>query len=187
LVERNTKKEPRVEAYAPETPVEPFGPARERFDGLIGWLSGSAAAGSTHADVEAWIDTDGREVLRKLYQGFLDLQALREQRLTGVADADGVLRSRVETDRERGLATVFGEVRVRRVAYRQPGHADLHPADAVLNLPVEKYSHGLRRLAAVESTRGSFADAVDAIERATGQRLGNRQVEQLATPTNQLN
>jgi hypothetical protein len=169
-----------VEAYAPETPAEPFAPAREHFDRLIGWLSGSVAAGSTHADVEAWVGTDGREVLLKLYQGFLDLQALREQRLTGVADADGVLRSRVETDRERGLAAVFGEVRVRRMAYRQPGHADLHPADAALNLPVEKYSHGLRRLAAIESTRGSYADTVDAIERATGQRLGNRQVEQLA-------
>jgi len=169
-----------VGAYAPETPAEPFGPAREHFDALIEWLSGSVAAGSTHADVEAWIGTDGREVQRKLCQGFLDLQALRERRLSGVADADGVLRSRVEVDRERGLAVVFGEVRARQMAYRQPGHADLHPADAALNLPVEKYSHGLRRLAAFESTRGSYADAVEAIERATGQRLGNRQVEQLA-------
>jgi hypothetical protein len=38
----------------------------------------------------------------------------------------------------------------------------------------------LRKLAALEGPRGSFDDAVEAIERATGQRLGKRQVEELA-------
>jgi hypothetical protein len=50
----------------------------------------------------------------------------------------------------------------------------------VLNLPAEKHSHGLRRLAAVEAARGSFDDAAAATERATGVRLGKRQVEALA-------
>ncbi len=49
-----------------------------------------------------------------------------------------------------------------------------------MNLPEERHSHGLRRLAAVEATRGSFDEAVDAIERLSGQRLGKRQVEALA-------
>jgi hypothetical protein len=57
---------------------------------------------------------------------------------------------------------------------------NLHPADAVLNLPVGRHSAGLQRLAAVEAARGSFADAREAIERATGVRLGKRQVEDLA-------
>ena len=38
----------------------------------------------------------------------------------------------------------------------------------------------LRELSAVESSRGSFQDASDAIARATGVRLGKRQLEQLA-------
>jgi len=75
---------------------------------------------------------------------------------------------------------VFGEVGVSRIAYRARGQENLCPADALLNLPAEKHSHGLRRLAAIESARGSFDDAVAAIERATGQRLGKRQAEQLA-------
>jgi hypothetical protein len=75
---------------------------------------------------------------------------------------------------------VFGELSVGRLAYRRRRCANLHPADATLNLPAEGHSHGLRRLAAVESSRGSFDDAVDAIQRATGQRLGKRQVEGLA-------
>jgi hypothetical protein len=57
---------------------------------------------------------------------------------------------------------------------------NLYPADAVLNLPVGRHSAGLQRLAAVEAARGSFADARAAIERATGVRLGKRQVEDLA-------
>src|SRR6266545_2853458 len=69
---------------------------------------------------------------------------------------------------ERGLATRFGPVNVARIAYRARGRANLHPADAALNLPVEKHSHGLRKLAAVEAARGSFADASAAIGRATG-------------------
>jgi hypothetical protein len=80
----------------------------------------------------------------------------------------------------RGLATRFGQVSVTRIAYRARGRANLHPADAALNLPVEKHSHGLRRLAAIEAARGSYADTASAIERATGVRLGRRQVEGLA-------
>ena len=57
---------------------------------------------------------------------------------------------------------------------------NLHPADAALNLPVERHSHGLRRLCALEAPRGSFEGAVEAIERQTGVRLGKRQVEELA-------
>ena len=66
------------------------------------------------------------------------------------------------------------------MAYRRRGRANLHPADAALNLPQEKHSHGLRQLAAVEACRDSFDGAVAAPERATGQRLGKRQVEDLA-------
>jgi hypothetical protein len=44
----------------------------------------------------------------------------------------------------------------------------------------ERYSHGLRRLAAVESVRGSFDQAAAAIDRSNGLRVGKRQVQRLA-------
>ena len=78
------------------------------------------------------------------------------------------------------LGTVFGKVTVSRMAYRALGRGNLHLADAALNLPGERHSHGLRKLAALEAARGSFQDAVDGIERACGQRLAKRQVEELA-------
>jgi hypothetical protein len=83
------------------------------------------------------------------------------------------------TGHERALATVFGTVRVTRMTYRARQAVNLYPGDAVLHRPAGKHSHGLRRLAAVEAARGSFTDAATAIERATGTRIGKRQVEEL--------
>lgn len=103
-----------------------------------------------------------------------------EHRLDVVQDADGVERGSVENGHRRGLTTFLGDVAVTRKACRQRGHANLHPADGDLNLPPERYSHTLRKAAAIEASRGSYEEAVEAIERQTRQRLGKRQVEELA-------
>jgi hypothetical protein len=84
------------------------------------------------------------------------------------------------TGHARQLSTVVGTVKVERLAYRHLASQNLHPADAALNLPDQLHSHGLRRLAAVESTRGSFEEAVAAIERGTGVAVAKRQVESLS-------
>jgi hypothetical protein len=165
---------------APVVPGDAFGSSRELFERAVDWLDGAEAAGLEHAELETQLDTRGRDLLRQLYQDHTDLRAQREPRLAGVTGVDGVTRSRVETGHARALTTVFGEVTVARMAYRASGQTNLHPADAAWNLPTEKHSHGLRRLAAIEATRGSFDDAADAIDRGTGVAVGKRQVEQLA-------
>jgi len=157
-----------------------FDGSRARFETLLGFLEGDGAAALSHSELEARLDVDGRELLCGLFQDHLELRADREQRVEAVADADGVPRRAAERGHERALTSVFGELSVRRLAYRRRGCANLHPADGLLNLPCERHSHGLRRLAAVESSRGSFDDAVEAIERVTGQRVAKRQVEHLA-------
>lgn len=167
-------------AYALESSAPVFGGAREQFEGMVAWLDGDEAAVLTHAELEARLQVDGRELLRRLLQDHLDLRAEREVRLEDVVGSDGVRRGNVESGHTRGLRTVFGEVRVTRKAYRKPEQSNLYPLDASLNLPTEKHSHGLRRLAAIESARGSFEGAADAIERITGRKLGKKQVEFLA-------
>jgi hypothetical protein len=169
-----------MQAYASETAEAAFAASSTRFDGLVAWLTGDQAAGMTHGELEERLHTEGLALLRQLLQDSLDLRAVREQRLVEVVDADGYRRGVAEDGHERGLATRFGQVTVTRIAYRARGQSNLHPADAALNLPVEKHSHGLRKLAAIEAVRGSFADTATAVERATGVRLGRRQVEQLA-------
>ncbi|HSS75645.1 MAG TPA: ISKra4 family transposase [Thermoanaerobaculia bacterium] len=157
-----------------------FGASREQFESLVSFLDGTDAAGLSHAELEERLDRDGRELLRRLLDDHLALRAVREPRLEQVVGDEGVARGRVEPGHARILETVFGAVTVERLAYRAPGLGNLHPADAALNLPVERHSHGLRKLAALEAARGSFQDAVDAIGRQTGLGLGKRQVEELA-------
>jgi hypothetical protein len=157
-----------------------FAGSRAQFETLLGFLDGEAATALAHSELEDRLQADGRELLRRLLQDHLDLRADREQRIEAVVDAGGVPRRAVECGHRRALASVFGELSVRRRAYRRRGCANLHPADALLNLPAGRHSHGLRRLAAVEASRGSFDDAVEALERATGQRVAKRQVEDLA-------
>jgi hypothetical protein len=165
----------------PELPAaDLFARSREGFESLLAAVSVEAAGGLSHGELEARLEADGRELLRQVLQDHLDARAARESRIERVLDCDGASRSHVEAGHGRALATVFGAVRVQRLAYRARGRANLCPADARLNLPAEKHSHGLRRLAAVEASRGSFDDAVEAIERATGARVAKRQVEQLA-------
>jgi hypothetical protein len=125
-------------------PEDGFGRSRQLVERLIGWLGDAPAAAMTHAELEDRLSTDMREAVRQLYQDHLDLRSQREQPLKAVASATGAVHGAVEAGHERSLATVFGEVRVRRMAYRARGHANLCPADAALNLPEERYSHGLR-------------------------------------------
>jgi len=165
--------------YAQEV-AEAFAQARDCYEETERWLAGGEAAALTHAELEDQLGARGRELLRRMFQAQLDLRAAREQRRDDVTGADGVVRTRAERGHTRPLATVFGQVRVTRMAYRAPGAANVHPVDAELNLPEEKQSHGLRKLAAIESVRGSFEGVVSAITRASGVKTGKRQAERLA-------
>jgi len=156
-----------------------FARSRSQFNHIVAFLDGDGAGALSHGELEDSLGAQGRELLRLLYQDHLDLRAEREPRLEAVVDAEGTGRPSVETGHARMLTTVFGEVGVARLAYRRRGRPNLHPADAALNLPAERHSHGLRRLAAVESTRGSYDAAAEAIGRATGVAVAKRQVEGL--------
>jgi len=157
-----------------------FAGSRELFDAELAWLAGEEAGGFSHGELEDRLLVNSRELHRRLLDEHLGLRAEREARLGELSDADGERRGNVERGHERPLVTIFGEVGVRRLAYRARGRCNLYPADGALNLPVEKHSHGLRRLCAIESARGSFDDALAAVGRASGQRVGKRQLEQLA-------
>jgi hypothetical protein len=156
-----------------------FTAARGLFESLVGDLADRSADRLTHGELEAMIGRRGREVMRELLQGHMDLRSIREPQLKQITDVSGVAHRRIERGHERLLATVFGTVTVTRIAYRALNASNLHPLDAALNLPAERASHGLRRLAALEAVRGSFDDAQTAIARASGTRIGKRQIEQL--------
>jgi len=157
-----------------------FALSRECFAELEEWLASEDAAGLQHGELEEQLDVRGRELLRRLFQDRLDLTAAREVRRHDVTGKDRVARPRAEKGRTRPLVTKFGQVTVSRIAYRAPGRPNVHPLDAELNLPEEKHSHGLRKLAAIEAARGSIEAAGAAVTRATGVKIGKRQLEDLA-------
>jgi hypothetical protein len=164
----------------PAGPADAFRVSRTRFEQVCSFLTDQEASGLSHGELEQRLSVDVRELVRQLYQDHLDLRAAREPRLAEVIGAQGNQHRSVETGHVRPLQTVFGAVEVTRHAYRRRGEHNLYPADASLNLPLELHSHGLRELAAIEASRGSYEDAMDAVSRGTGVGLGKRQLEQLA-------
>src|SRR6266702_3771072 len=162
--------------YAPQAA---FARSRELFARMEEWLDGPEAARLEHAALEEQLAARGREMLRLLLQDHLDLRAAREPRREQVTGPDGAARTRAEPGHSRPLSTVFGQVEVSRIAYRAPGARNVHPADAELNLPPGKHSHGLGKQAAAGAARGSFGQARADVARQTGSKLGKRQCEQL--------
>jgi hypothetical protein len=169
-----------MSVYVRESQGDGFAGSRRLVEGLIGWLGGGDSVGLSHAELEDQLTVRGRELQRQLLQDHLDLRAVREERLPEVIGEDQVTRRHAEFGHERLLATVFGQVSISRIAYRAKGVDSRYPADAGLNLPTGKHSHGLARLAALAAASGSFEQAQAIIERATGVVVGKRQVEALA-------
>lgn len=161
------------------TQVDVFAAARDDFASLPQLLCTPEAQRMSHSDMERQLGERGRELMRKLYQAWLDQQA--GAAADGpVVDANGQERMEERSDQERDLETTFGTVRVGRTGYATAGEPSLHPLDAKLNLPDEKYSLEVRRRVAEEVTKSSFEEVSEALERHTGAHVAKRQVEDLA-------
>ena len=161
-----------------ESAEAPFGRARAHAGRVEATLSSIEMIRKRHSDVEDLIEAQGREWARLMLDEHMALRAQVEKRVK-VADAEGIERGSVR-DSERQLATVVGKVTIPRAAYQSPGREDLHPMDAVLNLPREMFSHGIRRMVAKEAARASFAEVVEMVRDYTGSVIAKRQVEELA-------
>lgn len=158
--------------------LDPFEQAQVFFDSLVSQLRGDKVQRMAHSEVEALVLEQGRELQRQLLEATFRDRSHRERPQLAVVGSDGVERTH-RRERIRPLTTVVGSVEVSRIAYGARGEESLMPLDAELNLPVEEYSHGLRKYAAIEASRGSFDEAVEAVERGTGVRVPKRQVEEL--------
>ena len=104
--------------------------------------------------------------MRKLLQEHLDNRSPGQCDDPPVQGADGIVRSRVRLQ-QRQLETVFGTVSVERAGYGQHGVKSLHPLDAELNLPDERYSLEMRRRVAEEAAKSSFDETLDSIGKNT--------------------
>ena len=166
-------------AWAPETAGDPFAATRAAFERLLRVASSEETQRMKHSDLERLLDKEGQELMRQLYQDCVDEQA-QAQVSDEVVDAQGRPRTR-KRQQQRELETIFGTVEVERSGYGAPGAASLHPLDAQLNLPAERYSLEVRRRAALEASKSSFDETAETLSRYTGAKIGKRQVEELVS------
>jgi len=164
-------------ALAQLTEEDEFAMAQDEFAQLIEFLRSRHSRELSHTELEVVLNERGRELLRVMFQAHVDSR--------GPGPAAGPVCGVDEVERterrlhERGLSTLFGEVRVKRLGYGAAGVESLHPLDAELNLPAGEYSLGVRRLAAEQAAQASFAATVQALAQQTGKTMGKRQVEEL--------
>ena len=151
----------------------------EQFAGLAAWAADEARY-LDHGEREKVIGDEGRELQRLVLQAAFDIDAAREERAAGVTSAAGIGHGIVEKDHGRGLASVFGPVRVTRMAYRNRREPNLYPADARQALPADPYSLGMRSLTAFHLAGGGFGQAQEVIEARTGVKIGRAQLTGLA-------
>ena len=164
-------------AWATETTVDPFAGARAAFEQVLRVAASEETQRMKHSDLERLLAEQGQELMRQLYQDCVEQQAQGEV-ADEVVDAQGTERTRTRRQR-RQLETIFGTVEVDRTGYGAEGQASLHPLDAQLNLPEERYSLEVRRRAALEASKNSFDEAVQTLREYTGAQIGKRQVEEL--------
>jgi len=157
-----------------------YAQAYEQFMHLVGNLSDQGSQRLTHGEVETLIHAEGMELLRRLTQGHLDQRSEQEPLRERVLGEDGIARTHRREGCRRRLETRFGEVMVRRWGYGARGLPSVYPLDAELNLPADKYSHGLREQICEEVISGSFDEAVAHLDRLGGGRMGKRQAEEVA-------
>jgi hypothetical protein len=147
--------------------------------GLVGELAGAGPAARSFDEIEQLVMVRGRALLRKVIQHVMDGCAAAEPRLAGVADAAGVPRPRAERGHARTVVSQVGPVVIERVAYRAPGRPNLYPRDAVLNLPLRRYSWPLQRVVVGYVLAGAYEQARRFVAAATGVTIGKQQLEQI--------
>jgi hypothetical protein len=154
-----------------------FYEARMAFEDLLAQLLAPAAAGLSHSQAEDLIEGHGCEVLRQLLQGWRERRGPGDVG-PGLGDQDGARHTQRRLHR-RALERLFGTLQVERLGSGAPGQASLHPLDAALNLPEERYAHALRTKVAVEAARSSFEAVGEASVEPTGAQGLKRQTEAL--------
>jgi hypothetical protein len=151
----------------------------EQFSGLLTWAAEESRY-LDHGEREEAIMREGRELERRLLQATFRLGAALEERAPQVTSAAGVRHRTAGAGQERGLASVFGPVRVTRMAYRHGHEENLYPADARSVMPGDPYSMGMRALTAFHLASAGYGQAQEIIEDRTGVKIGHAQLAGIA-------
>ena len=167
------------QAYTTLDEWNAFSSAFEKFSSMVTTLNDAQAQQLDHGQVEKFLDMSGRELLRRMFQGYLDHRATTEPNWESLEGHDDIIRTHRRQGCQRHLATLFGEVIVSRTSYGAPGVESRFALDAQLNLPPDKYSDGLRLRLGADVSLMSFDEAISRLDQTTGGHVPKRQSEQV--------
>jgi hypothetical protein len=156
-----------------------FSCAFEQCTAVVTHLRSHQSQQLDHGHVEQFLETEGRELLRRLFQGHLDYRAAHETNWESLEGSDNIIRHHHRQGCQTHLETLFGDVPVTRQSYGARGVHSLFALDAALNLPPDKYSDGLRRHLAQDVALMSFDEATERMAQTTGGHIPKRQSEQI--------
>ncbi|MDU9048768.1 MAG: hypothetical protein Q3M30_07940 [Candidatus Electrothrix sp. Rat3] len=151
----------------------------EALDKLASHISGMEFSSSSFGDVEAVIQEKGRKFYDCWHRGIC-LSVLRKKKKEFVLGEDGIRRNHRRTGCTRKIESRFGEVKLSRIGYCGPFVGSVFPLDAELNLPPNKYSHGLRSEIAHLTAVASFDETLELLERQGGGILPKRQLQEVS-------
>ena len=166
-----------MESILPELET-PFINATEKYLELTKELQSTKTSAMTHSELESFLSGEGRELMRRLLEEHLKMRGPGDI-WKSIIGSDGIKRSYKQL-RLRRLITIFGKITIKRMGYSNPGESSLFPLDAILNFPVDIYSHGIRKAIAFEVSKNSFSEAVDSIKQTTEVNVHKRQAEVLS-------
>ena len=154
-----------------------FSDADLQFGTMKETLTSEEFQSKSEADVQRWLATEQKELMRRLLQSHLTLRGQAEAQGL-VTDAQGVHHTHIRPEKSRKLETIFGTVDIVRTGYSRPKIGTLYPVDASLNLPKTRYSHEVDRQIAKIAARLSFDETLETIGSLTGAHVPKRQAEE---------
>ncbi len=104
-------------AYLTTPEISFFLDAKNQFTSMVSHLGSESCRNKEHADIEKYIQGEGFELLRCLFQGCLSLLESQKTIKTSVLNAQGKSLSNVKKKTSRQLTTLFGEVKLSRTRY----------------------------------------------------------------------
>ena len=162
-----------------------FSDATKQFESVIEQLQSDTFCNNEHGDIEQYIQKEGFEILRCLFQGYLDLKAASEEKMSNVCNDEGINLTHTRHGTMRKLMTLFGNVMVKRKSYSQRLQHSVFPLDVQLNLPSDQFSDGIRHRVAIEARKASYDDAIETITQTTGGYIHKRQILRVAQDMSQ--
>lgn len=152
----------------------------EAFSDLERFLEGAAEEHAGLGEVERESERRGREMVRLLLQAHLDARGDGDVgEAIVVPDGKAPLRLAYKRIRSRRILTLFGELKLTRAGYGQPGERTVYPLDQELQLPGRTYSYEYQRRLMRAVVCSPFDEAIAFIAELTGVSVPKRAAEQL--------